>query len=96
MRVCGANRGTDMLKAVEGCEARELGLEEVVEVVERDLPTLLWGVWRCDCGSPEGRYAARMCTADFDPSRSTGWNVGTHGTTAANALGAAYTQASMR
>jgi hypothetical protein len=85
-----------MLKTIAGCIARPLRLAEVVEVVERDLPGTLWGVWRCGCGSTEGEYASRICSADFDPQTKDGWSVHAHGKDAEAALARSYTQASLR
>jgi hypothetical protein len=83
-----------------------LGLEAVIEMVERDLPPpeWLWGVGRCPCGHDDGDFAARITTADYQPSyramdmmrgavvtvQGAGHDAHAHGETAASALGRAY------
>lgn len=85
-------------------ETKELGLEAVVEMVEKEFPAAIWAAGRCRCGAEEGDYAGTINSEDYgvvglaltpngpQPLVS-GWAVHSHGKTPADALGLAYGKA---
>jgi hypothetical protein len=79
-----------MLQTATLFSREALGLEATIEMVEKDLPGALWAVWRCGCGSPEGVYASRICSLDFDPNTKAGWCVHAHGKDLPAALAGSY------
>lgn len=46
---------------------RAVPLEDVIAVIERELPGWRWAVGRCTCGLTEGDYIAQAETEDFMP-----------------------------